>query len=305
MGRREITQIEYDKPLDKAITLCLGFFDSLHVGHIQLIHKAQLLAHKYECQCGVFTFVNNPFEILGNDSKQVLNYEERVFRLRQLGVDFVVNAMFDKAFADIEPAKFLENLTADKTIKAIVVGSDYTYGKMASGNINTLKEFCDHNGIELVVEKMKLLADGSKISSRYLRKLVQTGNLSQIASQLNTPYFVMGKVSPGRRDGSKMGRATANIEYDEKKEKLPCGVYNTNVIIDGVKLKAVTNVGNHPTFGDNTYNIETHIIGLNQELYGKTIVIEFLEKIRDIKKFNSMEELSQQIAKDVEYALSK
>ncbi len=305
MGRREITQIEYDKPLEKAITLCLGFFDSLHVGHIQLIHKAQLLAHKYDCKSGVFTFVNNPFEILGNDSKQVLNFEERVFRLRQLGVDYVVSAVFDRAFADIEPYDFLEKLTGGKNIKAIVVGSDYTYGKKAGGNINSLKEFCDSKGIELVVENMKLLSDGSKISSRYLRKLVQTGNLSQIASQLNTPYFVMGKVSPGRRDGSKMGRATANIEYDEKKEKLPSGVYNTNVIIDGVRLKAVTNVGAHPTFDDNTYNIETHIIGLNQELYGKIIVIEFLEKIRDIKKFNSMEELSQQIAKDVEYALSK
>lgn len=305
MGRREIIQTQYDAPLDQTITICLGFFDSLHVGHIQLIHKAQLLAHKYDCKCGVFTFVNNPFEILGNDNKQVLSFEERVFRLRQLDVDYVVSATFDKQFASIEPLEFLEKLTKNKSIKAIVVGSDYTYGKMASGNIVSLREFCDQNDIELVVEKMKLLADGSKISSSYLRKLVQTGNLSQIASQLSTPYFVMGKVKPGRRDGSKMGRATANIEYDEKKEKLPSGVYNTNVIIDGVRLKAVTNVGAHPTFDDHNYNIEAHIIGLNQELYGKTIVIEFLEKIRDIKKFGTVKELSQQIAKDVEYALSK
>lgn len=300
---RQLTQIAYDEPYDRPLTVCLGFFDSLHVGHVGLIHKAQLLAYKYDCASAVFTFDNNPFQFLGKDSLQVLTYTERLYRLQKLGVDVVVRATFDKSFADTPPIDFLERLITSKGIKAIVVGSDYTYGKCAQGNVDTLRDFCISHGIELAVEDMRLLADGNKISSRYLRKLVEQADLKEIATQLGTPYFVVGKVVHGRADGAKLGFKTANIEYPVGKTKLPQGVYDTNVIIDGIILKAVTNVGAHPTFGDDNYNIEAHVIGLQRDVYDKEIVVEFISKIRDIRRFDNKEQLSCQIKKDIDYVL--
>ncbi|MDY4593048.1 MAG: riboflavin biosynthesis protein RibF [Eubacteriales bacterium] len=300
---RQLTQIAYDQTFDRPITVCLGFFDSLHVGHVGLIRKAQLLAYKYDCQSAVFTFDNNPFRFLGKDSLQVLTYPERLYRLQNLGVDVVIKATFDQSFADMAPQDFLERLIEGKNIKAIVVGSDYTYGKGAQGNVDSLRNFCIIHDIELAVEDMRLLPGGNKVSSRYLRKLVERADLKEIATQLATPYFVLGKVVHGRADGAKIGFKTANIEYPTDKTRLPQGVYETLVSIDGISLKAVTNVGAHPTFGDDAYNVEAHIIGLSSDLYDKLIVVEFVSKIRDIRKFDDKEQLSEQIKKDIEYVL--
>lgn len=300
---RQLTQIAYDQAFDRPITVCLGFFDSLHVGHVGLIRKAQLLAYKYDCQSAVFTFDNNPFRFLGKDSLQVLTYPERLYRLQNLGVDVVIKATFDQSFADMAPQDFLERLIEGKNIKAIVVGSDYTYGKGAQGNVDSLRNFCIIHDIELAVEDMRLLPGGNKVSSRYLRKLVERADLKEIATQLATPYFVLGKVVHGRADGAKIGFKTANIEYPTDKTRLPQGVYETLVSIDGISLKAVTNVGAHPTFGDDAYNVEAHIIGLSSDLYDKLIVVEFVSKIRDIRKFDDKEQLSEQIKKDIEYVL--
>ncbi|MGN0771355.1 MAG: riboflavin biosynthesis protein RibF [Christensenellales bacterium] len=303
MSTKPITIISYDQTYDKPMTICLGFFDSLHVGHIGLIRKSQLLSYKYDCNCAVFTFVNNPFEVLGKDSLQVFTYDERLYRLRRLGVDIVVNAEFDSHFASLAPDEFLNLLTSGKNIKAIVVGTDYTYGQMARGNVDTLRKYCDKRGIELVVEDLRLLQDGSKISSRYLRRMVEQANLKEIATQLSTPYFVSGKVIHGRSDGEKLGFKTANIAYPYNKTRLPQGVYDTNVIIDGISLKAVTNVGSHPTFGDDVFNVESHVIGLQQDIYDKEIIVEFVSKIRDIQKFDNVEQLARQIKRDIEYVL--
>ena len=300
---RQLTQIAYDQTFDRPITVCLGFFDSLHVGHVGLIRKAQLLAYKYDCRSSVFTFDNNPFRFLGKDSLQVLTYPERLYRLQNLGLDVVIKATFDQSFADMAPQDFLERLIEGKNIKAIVVGSDYTYGKGAQGNVDSLRNFCIIHDIELAVEDMRLLPGGNKVSSRYLRKLVERADLKEIATQLATPYFVLGKVVHGRADGAKIGFKTANIEYPTDKTRLPQGVYETLVSIDGISLKAVTNVGAHPTFGDDAYNVEAHIIGLSSDLYDKLIVVEFVSKIRDIRKFDDKEQLSEQIKKDIEYVL--
>lgn len=301
MAHGNLKILDYKEKYQDSLVACLGFFDSLHQGHIQLLKKAELIANLKSIKVGVFTFKNNPFEYLKKDSLQVLTFEERCQRLENNNVDCVLFAEFDSEFASLLPEEFLDLLFKNKNITDIVVGSDYTFGKNAAGNIEFLQKYCLKNRINLQIENLKMLNDDQKFSSREIRKLIQSGNVDEIFHLLSAPYIVVGKVINGRKVGKKIGFPTANINLDKSKEKLASGVYYTNTILDGVSLRSVTNVGQHPTFNDCNFNIETHILFFNQDIYGKEITIEFLSRIRDIKKFESVEELVIQLKKDCQF----
>lgn len=292
----------YDEKFDEPTVVCLGFFDCLHLGHLQLISRAELIANIRKARLGVFTFFNNPFSFLSKSTAQVLNFEERAYRLTKLGVDVIFHAQFDEQFAQTSPIKFLENLIFNKNITDIVVGDDYCFGANAKGNVQLLREFCDTHGINLCIENLKKDGLGVKYSSSNIRKLVRDGLVEEIHRDLAYPYFIMGEVVHGRKVGNVLGFPTANIAIDITKERLKEGVYLTNVIVDGVSLRAITNVGMKPTFSDYTYNAESHILFLNEDLYGKKIIVEFIKRIRDTIKFSCVEDLKSQIANDLKFA---
>ncbi|MDE5755853.1 MAG: bifunctional riboflavin kinase/FAD synthetase [Clostridia bacterium] len=299
-----INTIEYSQRCDENLVVALGFFDCLHIGHTKLIESAKLLAFKKNAKCGVFTFDNNPFDILGTDNGgQILDFEERLTKLNDLRVDYCIKARFDREFSQLPPLEFLQRLSLDKNIKGIVVGSDYTFGAKGEGGVQLLSKWCDDNCVELVVEPFAM-DDGGKISSTRVRNLLCDGDLEKANSYLGQPYFVIGEVDHGKQRGRNIGFATANIEYPQDKLKIKSGVYYTRVLVDGVWLKAVTNVGPHPTFDDMTFNIESHILYYKGDLYGKKITIRFLQRIRDIEKFTSKEQLADRISKDVSFALT-
>lgn len=304
MARLELKIINYENEYQDSLVVCLGFFDSLHQGHIQLLKKAELVANLKNNHIGVFTFRNNPFEFLKMDSLQVLTFEERCIRLEQYSVDCVLFADFDKEFASLSPAEFVDKLVSNKKISDIVVGNDYTFGKNAEGNVEFLTNYCKSLSIAVHVEDLKLRESGEKFSSRAIRKLIAKGKVDEIAHLLSAPYIIRGQVVKGRQVGKQIGFPTANIELDKSKEKLASGVYLTRTIVDGVALRSITNVGEHPTFEDEKFNVETHILYFNQDIYGKTIVIEFLNKIREIIKFKNIEGLVEQLNKDKKLALS-
>lgn len=295
--------IDYNGDYDPILVIGLGFFDCLHLGHIKIIGECKRLAKKYDCNSAVFTFANNPFEILKKDTKQILNFDERVFKLNELQVDYCLKAYFDKEFASLSPEDFLHGLIDNKQVKALVAGSDYTYGKNGIGNVESLKKWCKDRDIELSVVDFET-DNGIKISSTSIRELLKDGDLQKANKYLGEPYFVMGTVKKGREQGKNIGFATANLAYEISKQKIKAGVYYTRVLVDGVWYKAVTNVGEHPTFDDYNFNIESHILYYDNELYGKKIVVRFIEYIRDIKKFATKEELAEQISKDIKFALS-
>ena len=298
-----IQTLEYAKKCEHPIVLALGFFDCLHIGHIKLIEECKLLAFKKSASSAVFTFSNSPFEILNKSCGQILTYEERLYKLDCLKVDFCIKANFNKDFSRLAPIDFLNNFIKYMSIKGIVVGNDYTFGAKGAGNVGLLKNWCKNNNIELSIVDFAV-DEGEKISSTKIRKLLIEGNLSKANAYLSKPYFVTGNVVGGRKRGRKIGFATANIEYPTDKIRIKSGVYYTRVLLDGVWLKAVTNVGDQPTFDDDNFNIESHILYYDKDIYGKKIIVEFLEKIRDIHKFSSKEELANQIAKDIEFALN-
>lgn len=297
-----IKTIEYADKTDTALVIGLGFFDCLHIGHIKLIGECKRLANKYSCKSAVFTFENSPFEVLGKDVKQVLNFEERLFKLNELQVDYCIKTNFDKSFSQLEPEEFLKGLTQNSQVKALVAGKDYTFGKKGAGNVDFLKKWCEKEGIELSL--VEFATDGGvKISSTGVRRLLAQGNLKKANVYLGGDYFVIGEVEKGRKQGKNIGFATANLIYSDDKTRIKEGVYYTRVLVDGVWYKAVTNVGNHPTFDDYNFNIESHILYYDKELYGKKIVVRFVDYIRGVQKFSSKEELAAQIAKDVKFAL--
>ncbi|MDE6211006.1 MAG: bifunctional riboflavin kinase/FAD synthetase [Clostridia bacterium] len=298
-----IKTIEYTQSCEEDLVVALGFFDCLHIGHTKLIESAKLLAFRKNAKCGVFTFDNNPFAILGReDCGQILSFEERLTRLDDLRVEYCIKARFDREFSQLKPLEFLKKLAVNKFIKGVVVGRDYTFGAKGEGDVGLLSKWCADNSVELIIEPFAE-DDGGKISSTRVRKLLCDGDLEQANIYLRQPYFIIGQVAHGKQRGRNIGFATANIEYPQDKLKIKSGVYYTRVLVNGVWLKAVTNVGEHPTFDDMNFNIESHILFYKNDLYGKKITVRFLQRIRDIKKFTSKEELADRISKDVSFAL--
>lgn len=283
------------------LVVCLGYFDCAHRGHLELIQQAKEKAKAQNCPVGVFTFSNNPYKLLHKDIKVIYNITDREYIFGKLGVDIILEANFDREFINIKPNDFLDKLTKNKNIKQIIVGEDYTYGKDARGNVASLKDYCLNNNISLkVVDIVKY--DGQKISSTLIRKLLVDGDICRVNELLSLPYFIEGNVVCGRKDGSRMGTPTVNINLDEEKVKLKDGVYATYVYINEEKYKAVTNIGNHPTFDDMKDNIECHLIDFSGNLYGKNLRIEFIDRLRDVKKFENVDELVKQIHKDINCA---
>lgn len=300
-----IRQIDYSTGFKEPIVLCLGFFDCVHRGHNALVQRARLFA-KIECaKCAVFTFTDNPLSRLGKGDKEIFTYEERLFRLWQLGADVVVKAQPDEKFFATKADEFLDNLFERFNIVAVTAGTDYTYGAGAAGNADTLKEYCRKHGADCYIVDMIEYAQGKKIASREIREMVKNGEIERVNALMPLPYIVAGKVVKGRHDGAAIGTPTANVDIPDEKLPAASGVYDTNVLIDGVRLRAVTNVGEHPTFGDSHYNVESYILHWKDNIYGKFIVVEFLKRLRDVKKFDTKEELSAQIAKDVAEVLGR
>ncbi len=283
------------------IVLSLGFFDCIHIGHKSLIQTANKIAKDLGAESFLMTFSNDPSVLFGK-SKQIYTYEDRVESLKNLGVNGVISAHFDEKFAAIEPNEFLKLLVGTLNIKCIVVGADYTFGINAEGDVDYLKKFCNVAGIRVEVVPFACI-NGLKLSTRNLKSLLEVGNVKALDAYLSEPYFMTGTVTHAKHNGTRMGFPTANINQNPDRFPLSDGVYATKVVVDGREYSSMTNVGAKPTFNDFLPTVETHIMGFYDDLYGKTVKIKFYERIRDIKAFDSIEELRVQLTKDEQHVL--
>ena len=294
---------EYSVPCGENEVLCLGFFDCIHQGHLKLINRAKQISFTKDYLVSIFTFDNNPLSFF-KKQKLLYTFDERCFVIEELQINHVYKATFTKEFASMDRDEFLDKLLSNKNVKAIVVGADYTFGKDRLGDVNYLKEYCDNHNIQLYVEPLYQYND-KKLSTTNLRKLVINGELDELNSLLVSPYIIGGKVDKGRGVGGAQLFPTANLTLDADKIELAPGVYYTHVFIDGIRYRAATNVGAKPTYGISTYNVESYILFYTKKIYGKQIVVEFEQKIRDNKKFESIDELKEQIQKDIDFICSQ
>lgn len=285
-------QDNYSKP----IALALGFFDCIHIGHEKLLRETIDIANKQNIESAVLTFSNDPNEYL-NKQKQIYSFGDRASVLQNIGVDILISQTFDKDFMSLEPCEFLDILTHSFNIKYIVVGNDYTFGRYAKGNVEYMQSYLKDKDIKIIIVPFELL-EGKKLSTRNLKSFITSGNVSELNNLLSEPYFVKGCISHERHVGSKIGYPTANIIPNMDRLMLASGIYATTIEIDGVRYNSMTNVGIKPTFDDNSLSIETHIFDFAGDIYGKTVIVRFISKVRDIVKFDSIDALKSQLQKD-------
>jgi riboflavin kinase/FMN adenylyltransferase len=291
-----MNKIYFNSEYNAPIVLALGFFDCIHNGHKTLIDEVKRQALKLRAQSALFTFANDPNPLL-NKKKQIYTILERSVVLENMGVENIVYAYFNHTFASMSGEEFLKNLCSNFNIKAIVVGRDYTFGANASCGVDFLKEFLPSKGIKLKIvpfEKNYL----KKISSSNLKKYIQDGDVELLNTCLPQPYFMVGTIIHSKHRGSIIGYPTANLSIHEDCMRLAEGIYASRMYIDNRMYLGMTNVGSKPTFAEYNYTIETYLFNFGLDIYGKEVRLEFLKKIRDVKKFNSVPALVKQLQLD-------
>ncbi|SPD75034.1 Riboflavin biosynthesis protein RibF [uncultured Desulfobacterium sp.] len=288
-----------EKPLKNPV-LTIGNFDGVHKGHLALFDKVKERAAAIGGQSVVMTFEPHPIKVMSaGDGPPLITPTERKLKLiENAGIDVILCMKFTGEFARISPQDFVKGLLVERIgVKEIVVGYDYCFGHKRSGDIYLLEHMGNDLGF-LVHVVAQIFIDGIPVSSTNVRNLVQEGHLLEAKKLLGRNYQVCGTVVKGKDRGAKLlGFPTANLKLVE--ELTPKrGVYAVRVFIDDKIYNGLTNIGYNPTFGNNAFSVETHVLDFSQDLVGKTIKVSFIERLRDEKTFKSIEELSRQIKED-------
>lgn len=278
--------------------LCIGDFDGVHLGHRQLV--ASVLQQINRIKKEYPNAVSGAWFFDSNSSKaaqEIYTVEEKLNVFASLGLDYAIIADFDK-MKSLSPESFVNDVlqTECKCVHA-VCGENFRFGSKAAGDSNSLKELM--NGNATVVPLMAV--DGDKIiSSTYIRELLAEGNIKKANSLLGKNYTVYETVIHGKALGRTLGIPTINQNVKGKQFILKNGIYSTLCTFDGVTYQGVTNVGVRPTVDDDGHkNMETHIIGFNGDCYGKSVKVEFVHRVRNEMKFDSLEDLKAQIQRDI------
>ena len=286
--------------------VALGSFDGLHSGHLSLVNKIIELANENKGRSIVYTFKNHPRTLIkgATPPKLLMDNESKEEILEALGVDLIYFEEFNEEYMKLTPEGFIKYLCEKFKVKGIVVGFNYRFGYKNIGNIEMLKELSTKYGYELYVME-PCNYENEVISSTRIRNELLNGNVDKAMKMLNRPYIIKGKVVHGKKLGRTIGFPTANLDYSKEALIPRKGVYYTNVQWQGKIYKGITSVGNNPTVNGDKLTIETYILDFNNDLYGHNIKVYFIKKIRDEKKFNSIDDLVIQLKKDKDYALEE
>ncbi len=281
----------------------IGTFDGVHLGHKHLLQHLNQLKTDINQKSIVFTFDPHPRKVLFPeqlDLQLLTTLEERIDLIKQAGVDILVIYPFNVEFSQIEPVVFIKNLLCDRLkIKKLVIGYDHKFGKDRKGDINTFKLLaasCDYTVDEIPVQEINEL----NISSTRIRKALFTGDVKTASMNLGYNYQISGRVISGKKLGRTIGFPTANLEVNDKDKLIPAsGVYLIKVDIDNIVYHGMMNIGTNPTTdSDNKLKLEVNIFNFDKEIYGSTLKVEFLERIRDEQKFNSVKVLVEHLETD-------
>ena len=286
--------------------LTLGVFDGLHLGHQAIIRTVVERAGALEASATVLTFEPHPRAVLHPESAPPLlqTFDQKIEALGVLGIQQTIVIHFDKAFAQIRADDFLRAVVAERLhAKEVYLGTGFAFGHNREGNIDRLRAISKDLGF-FADEVPEVCLRGRRVSSSRIRELLQRGRVNLARRMLGRPYGVEGRVVRGAERGVKLGFPTANIQPHNR--VIPRGgVYVTAALIDKQWRRSVTNIGTRPTFDDGSEtSVETHVLNWSGDLYGDVVRVRFLHRLRDEKKFGSIEELRSQIEYDISRAQS-
>jgi riboflavin kinase/FMN adenylyltransferase len=291
----------------KAAVITIGNFDGVHIGHQALFHEVIEKADAIDGTSIAMTFEPHPIRVLkkNNHPPLITLYEQKTELIEQAGIDVLICIPFTLEFASLPAEAFIKDLLVAKIgMQAIIVGEDYTFGKNREGDLTVLKSYASQMGYEVIVadwiKSPQNVSD--RISSTKIRELVMAGEVEPARKMLGRHYQIRGLVVKGRDRGAKLlGVPTANIKLQD--ELCPkTGIYAVTVDYNNRLYKSVANIGYSPTFDDNEFSVEVHLLDFAENIYGEKIRINFIQRIRNEKKFANISELKEQIKQDIKTA---
>ena len=285
----------------------IGTFDGVHIGHQAIFNKMKEEAAKIGGETVVITFFPHPRIVLGLDNAQLrfINQQnKKIALIEKAGIDHLIIIKFTKEFSLKTSDEFIKGMVIDKINPAIIViGYDHHFGKNREGNFNLLNSYSKQYGFKLIQVEAQVI-DDITVSSSKIRKLLEAGNVGEANALLGYVYSITGKVVKGKSIGKDIGFPTANIETgDEYKLIAAVGVYACLIEYKGKRYKGMSNIGFRPTIDHGDLTIEVNIFDFNQQIYGEEITIYFVERLRNEKKFDSLQALVEQLNKDKEHTL--
>ena len=284
--------------------ITIGTFDGVHLGHRKVIDQLNKLAGKIKGESVLFTFYPHPRLVLFREEanlRLITTLDEKIKQLENAGIDNLVVYPFTKDFASLTYTDFIEKILIDKlNMNTLVVGHDHHLGRNREGTYENIVLLARQKKFN--VEKIDaFLIDEIGISSSKIRKALQMGNVAQANKYLGYTFSLHGKVAEGNQLGRSIGFPTANVEAADPYKLIPAeGVYAITIEVEQVIYKAMLNIGHRPTVNTNADNrtIEAHIFNFDKDIYQKNVTIYFYERIRDERKFNSLDELKAQLTLD-------
>ncbi len=280
----------------------IGTFDGVHLGHQAIFSKMKKEAEKTSGETVVITFSPHPRLVLYKDSvnlKFINTREKKIERLEKVGIDHLIIIPFTKEFARNSSEQFIADYVVKYVHPAkVIIGYDHHFGKNREGSIRLLEGLKKQFGYE-VEEVRPLYVNGAPVSSTRIRNLLHDGNVKEANRMLGYEYAITGKVVRGQRIGHKIGYPTANLEIPNEYKLITAnGVYACRVLLENRILKGMGNIGVRPTIDHGDLTIEVNIFDFDEDIYGENITIQFVDRLRDEKKFKGLEELKVQLAKD-------
>lgn len=286
----------------------IGSFDGVHKGHVQVIESLKKVAQMLHGDSVIVSFEPHPREILYPQEKRpgmLTTLEEKAEILRGHGIDHLVILPFSRSLAELGYKDFVRHILVDKIgLKGLVVGYDHRFGKNREGTFDKLKELARH--YQFYLEQEEVYEENRiNVSSTKIRNALQIGDINRVNEFLGYTYTISGKVVTGDKIGRTMGFPTANIQLKDDRKLLPAaGVYAVKVIVGQQEYKGMLNIGMRPTVScSGVIRIEVNIFDFNADLYGAEIQLALIARIRGERKFNGLQELSEQLKKDREEVL--
>jgi riboflavin kinase/FMN adenylyltransferase len=306
-----LTQPEMLRELNSPIMLAAGFFDGVHIGHQRVLGETVTRARETGAQAWALTFNRHPLAVLAPSKAPplLMTREERLAHLKRMGLDGVLMLTFTRKMALLSPEHFVRWLCGEPgrelpngKLSEIRCGANWRFGRRAAGTPELLSQYGETYGFRVVIVPYAYYQD-KEVSSTRIRFAVQVGALADATAMLGRPYSMRGTVMQGKRLGSTLGFATANIQ-PHSDILPPLGVYATRTRVDGKTYNSLSNFGLCPTVGANHEPIlETHLLDYSGgSLYNYSFEVEFLGLIREERRFGSTEELALQIKRDVQAA---